>query len=148
MKRWCVGVLIGCALALSSPQPSIASMGSPESGSYDRLVSYQRERVDVVWAGIVAFAVPGLEQFKRGSVLEGSIQAAVEIGGLFFLLRFSEEHIGGDTFQELTVNWLAAAVLALNHIYSAASTAAWGTKENARLRLQYGIDRIVIGLEF
>lgn len=141
-------VVIVVALLLLCAGPAKASMAVPALGSYDRLTAYLDGQVNVLSSGLAALAVPGLQQFKRGAVVEGCIQAAIEAGALFFLLRIKEETIGGDTYQQLTVNWVAAAVLILNHVYSAASTVIWGSGENTRLRVTYGVDRIIIGLDF
>lgn len=134
-------------LALAAA-PVRASMSTPELGTYDRLLAYSTGHVNEIEAGLLGLAMPGLMQFRRGNAIEGLIQVGIEVGALMFMFRWEEEQIGGDTFRKLKVNWWMVAVVLMNHFYSGVTTYLWSQSENARLRLEFDIDRIILGVQF
>lgn len=146
--KWQSSIITLVFLLAFSAAPVRASMSTPEMGTYDRLLAYTKGQVNEVEVGLLGFAAPGFMQFRRGNTVEGLIQVGIEVGALMFMFRWEEEQVGGDTYRELRVNWWLAAVVLINHLYSGVTTYHWGRSENARLRLEYGVDSITVGVQF
>jgi hypothetical protein len=141
---------VACALflmMLTSPE-TLASMTTPEVENYDCLAAFVDEKVDVWTAGWQGFAVPGLFQIKRGQILQGTVHLALEVGAIAFLFRRVETTSNGDTYSVLSVNWLAAVLLAANHAFSAYDNVRWALGKNAELRVKYDVDNIILGVAF
>lgn len=147
MRRHAIILAAVFLLALAAT-PVRASMSTHELGTYDRLLAYSTGHVNEIEAGLLGLALPGLMQLRRGNTLEGLILVGIEVGALMFMFRWEEEQIGGDTFRELKVNWWMVAVVLMNHLYSGVTTYLWSQSENAQLRLEFDVDRIILGVQF
>ncbi|HAH96055.1 MAG TPA: hypothetical protein DCL69_04025 [Firmicutes bacterium] len=148
-----IAITVLCALLflmLTSPE-TMASITTPEISemeSYDRLAAFVDEEEDAWTAGWQGFAVPGLFQLRRGSIWQGTVHIAVEIGAFIFLFRRTETVNNGDTYSVLKVNWVALALLAANHTCSAYENARWALGKNAELRVKYEVDKVILGVAF
>lgn len=148
MKR----VLICIALALialtSTAATAGASMSDQPGGSFDTLILFQKDQADVRQSTIAAFLLPGWAQMNRGQTVEACLMAVLDLASLALLFNRETVTEGGDTYLVFRVNWWAAFAIIANHIYSGFSTARWGESRIAQLRVQYGIDKIILGVAF
>lgn len=147
MKRFLLCTVLALLALLSTAPTASASMSEP-GGTFDTLIAFQKDLAEVRQSTVVAFLLPGWAQMKRGQTVEACLLAALDLASLTLLFNRETVTEGGDTYLVFRLNWWAAAAIVANHLYSGLSTMGWGENRVARLRVEYGIDKIILGVAF